>query len=401
MKILHTADWHLGKKLNEQINLIDVQKDLLNQILEIIEKEKIDVFVLAGDIFQSVQVPDEALKLLNDFLKESVLNFKNTTFMLVNGNHDPAEKLNFGSDLMVENLKIISKWNKNFKPISIQKNQITYDFYLIPFMRVNEYKFYFSENSHIKETKDIYKDILQNMNLNNTNKKILITHTAIDFFGEQKRSDSEEDTYGNVGLVPSDMFRNFDWVLLGHYHKHQIFDDNIFYSGSIYKYSAKEHNESKGVIIYDLEKNNYEFRKFKLKQNVVSVVGTFKDIIQNIHKTFSEEQLENDFFYIELQDPNFLSNVKDQLSRYFKNIVHISYSKIPSLSQSRSLNVDYKEISNLNEIELFKKFLEFISSDNDQNEDQTTSDIIGFNKQAIIDKFMHLWDEFIKSDLYQ
>ncbi|MFN3603553.1 MAG: exonuclease SbcCD subunit D [Leptonema sp. (in: bacteria)] len=396
MKILHTADWHLGKKLNDQIDLIEVQRDLLDQIQKILEEENIDVFVLAGDIYQTVQVSDDATSLLNQFLKETVRRLKNTLFILVNGNHDPAEKLNFGSDLMVENLKIISKWNGGIHPIQIQKNQTVYNFFVIPFLRVLEYKKIFPNKDFIKETKDIYEDLLKSIQLNKNHKNILITHTAIDFLGKQERYDSEDDTYGNVGLVPYHLFQNFDLVLLGHYHRYQKFDKNIFYSGSIYKYSVKEHNHKKGVLIHHLEENETEFKELNLKKDVIYLQGTFQEILQQ-EKRFTAEPLNQDFFYIELWDSYFIPFVKEELSKYYKNIIGITYSKIDFIDKSSFLNIHYNEIAHLSEVELFKRFLEFTYSEKDKNQfNEILKKKTGFREESLVQKFKELWDEFLK-----
>lgn len=396
MRILHTADWHLGKKLNEYIDLIEVQEDLLNQIQNILKEEEIDVFVLAGDIYQSIQVSDDAIRLLNEFLKETVRKFPQTLFLILNGNHDPAEKLNFGSELMIENLKIIAKLNEKHFPISISKNGTMYDFYPIPFYRVNEYRYLLSDST-INETKDIYKNILQKISINKNHKNILITHTAIDFMSKQERVDSEEDTYGNVGLVPSEIFFDFDLVLLGHYHKHQKFEKNIYYSGSIYKYSASEHNNKKGVLIHDLKEETHQFIELSPKKNLHYIVGTFQEIITKIHKQFNKHQTENDYFYIELDEKNLISYVKDELSRYYKNIVNISYKNEDIFSNTSKININHKEINQLNEIELFKKFLEYLYSDEeDQNLDDVLYEQTGFKKQELLDTYQELWEEFRK-----
>ena len=394
MRIFHTADWHLGKKLNESINLIDVQEDLLNQMKQILREENVDVFVLAGDVYQSIQVSDDAVRLLNNFLKETVTTLPNTLFIILNGNHDPAEKLNFASDLLRENLKIISKLNYKLLPISISKNGKIYDFYPIPFYRVNEYRFTF-ENFTINETKDIYKDILKNLHINKNHKNILITHTAIDFMNKQERADSEDDTYGNVGLVPSSIFSDFDLVLLGHFHKHQKFEKHIYYSGSIYKYSASEHNNKKGVIIHDLNTQKNEFIELIPERNVHYIQGTFEEIINNIYKNFKKHQLETDFFYIELNEKNFIPYVKDELSRYYKNIINISYKNEEIFFNTTSININHKEINQLNEIELFKKFLEFLYTDEEnQDLEDNVFNETGFKTKDLIDTYKELWDEF-------
>ncbi len=407
MRILHTADWHLGKKLNERMDLKEVHEDLLNQIKDIIKKEKIDVFVLAGDIFQNFNVSDDAIELLNDFLTEMVSNNPDKYFILINGNHDPVERLNFGSDLMLKNLKIISKIkniHSSILPITIEKENIVYDFYPIPFYRVNEYK---SEvlkdlsNEFIQETKDIYKDILKKININKKNKNIFITHTAIDFMNTQYRTDSEDDSYGTVGLVPAEIFNDFDLVLLGHYHKNQKFKNNFFYSGSIYKYSAKEYNHTKGIYIHDLQSQKSEFISLVPNKNVHYIEGSFLDIINRIYKNFEKNQLENDYFYVELHDKNLINNVKSELSKYFTNIVEIWYKDSQVFSSDGKINITQNDLRELNRVELFEKFLEFVYSMDDKLQEKDISQIIlqetQYSKEILVKTFKELWYEYQKN----
>ncbi len=407
MRILHTADWHLGKKLNERMDLKEVHEDLLNQIKKIIKEEKIDVFVLAGDIFQNFNVSDDAIELLNDFLTDMVSNNPDKYFILINGNHDPVERLNFGSDLMLKNLKIISKIkniHSSILPITIEKENVVYDFYPIPFYRVNEYK---SEvlkdlsNESIQETKDIYKDILKKINMNKKNKNIFITHTAIDFMNTQYRTDSEDDSYGTVGLVPAEIFNDFDLVLLGHYHKNQKFKNHIYYSGSIYKYSAKEYNHTKGIYIHDLQSQKSEFISLVPDKDVHYIEGSFLDIINKTSRDFKKNQLENDYFYVELHDKNLIHNVKSELSKYFKNIVEIWYKDSQVFSSNSKINITQKDLRELNRVELFEKFLEFVYSMDDKLQEKDISQIIlqetQYPKEILVKTFKELWYEYQKN----
>jgi exonuclease SbcD len=186
-------------------------------------------------------------------------------------------------------------------------------------------------------------------------------------------------------------------VLLGHYHKYQKFEKNIYYSGSIYKYSASEYNNKKGVLIHDLKEETHQFIELSPKKNLHYIVGTFQEIITKIHKQFNKHQTENDYFYIELDEKNLISYVKDELSRYYKNIVNISYKNEDIFSNTSKININHKEINQLNEIELFKKFLEYLYlEEEDQNLDDVLYEQTGFKKQELLDTYQELWEEFRK-----
>ena len=102
MKIIHTSDWHIGKIVNE-FSMIDDQKYILQQLLELIDKEKPTALIIAGDVYDRSIPPVEAVELLNDTLSTLVID-KNVKVLAISGNHDSGERLSFGN-------KILLFWN--------------------------------------------------------------------------------------------------------------------------------------------------------------------------------------------------------------------------------------------------------------------------------------------------
>ena len=97
MRIIHLADLHLGKMLH-QASLIDIQKELLEQITDYIKTHKIDAIILAGDIYDRSIPPLEAVHLLNSFLS-CLINECHLKVYMISGNHDSSERLDFGSGI--------------------------------------------------------------------------------------------------------------------------------------------------------------------------------------------------------------------------------------------------------------------------------------------------------------
>ena len=101
MKFIHTSDWHLGKKLHEH-SLLDDQVYILDQFLKIVDDEKPDAIVIAGDIYDSRIPPSDAVDLFNEVLNKILLE-KNIPILCIAGNHDSSSRLNFGSKLFEKN----------------------------------------------------------------------------------------------------------------------------------------------------------------------------------------------------------------------------------------------------------------------------------------------------------
>ena len=94
MKFLHLGDLHLGKYLAD-FDLLDDQRYILDQILELIEKESVDAVLIAGDVYDRANPNENAISLLDWFLNE--LSSMDVQVFLISGNHDSDDRLNYGS----------------------------------------------------------------------------------------------------------------------------------------------------------------------------------------------------------------------------------------------------------------------------------------------------------------
>ncbi len=108
MKLLHLADLHIGKSLNDY-SLLEDQRYILEQILSLIKERQVDAVLIAGDVYDKSIPSEEAVKLLDYFLCSLSASGVNT--YLISGNHDSDERLNFGSALFQKNrLYIAAKY---------------------------------------------------------------------------------------------------------------------------------------------------------------------------------------------------------------------------------------------------------------------------------------------------
>ena len=132
MRFIHTADWHLGKTL-KNAPMIDEQNFILNgDFLKIVDDKKVDAVIIAGDIYDRGVPPTDAVNLFDEIICK--LTEKKVPVLCISGNHDSAERLNFGSRLMSKaNFFIKTKPEKNPAPIVLQDNFGEVYFSPIPF----------------------------------------------------------------------------------------------------------------------------------------------------------------------------------------------------------------------------------------------------------------------------
>ena len=132
MKIIHTSDWHIGKIVNE-FSMIEDQKYILNKLIDLIEEEKPQVVIIAGDLYDRSIPPVEAVELLNETLSKLIID-KNIKVLAISGNHDGGERLSFGSEILEkQGLYISGRDDEIYRHIAIDENGKNINFYLVPY----------------------------------------------------------------------------------------------------------------------------------------------------------------------------------------------------------------------------------------------------------------------------
>ena len=377
MKIIHLADLHIGKRVNE-FSMIDDQKYILNQILEIINKEKPDAVIIAGDVYDK-QVPSiEAVELLDSFISD--ISKRKTTTFIISGNHDSAERLAFGSSLMAMGKIYISPvYNGKISKYTLKNDFGSANFYLLPFVKPNHVKRFFPDEK-IESYTDAIRVVVDNLKLDTSEINILIAHQ---FVTGASRTESEEISVGGLDNVDASVFDDFDYVALGHIHKPQkIGTEKIRYCGTPLKYSFSEVNDTKSVSIIEINsKEDFNLRTIPLvpKRDMRKIRGTYEELIT---KTSYENTNTDDDIHVTLTDEFNVADAIQKLRVIYKNIMKLEYDNIRT-RESRKINLDNMVIENKNPLEIFSEFYK-LQNNQEMNDEQ----------KEIIKKIMEeVWEE--------
>lgn len=242
MKIIHTADWHLGKIIYSNY-MTQEQEYILEQFINYVEKNKPDVIIISGDIYDRSIPPSEAVNLLNKVLSNIVIKNKIPT-MIISGNHDSEERLEFLNGILSEmDLHIEGKIKKQIKKVIINKNsKDKTNFYLLPYIEMQKVKDLYEIDFQTKN--EAMKYIIKEMKIDTNEINILISH---EYVAGGIESDSERIlSIGGTEYIDPQILKDFDYVALGHLHGPQkIKYEKIRYSGSLMKYSFSETNQKK------------------------------------------------------------------------------------------------------------------------------------------------------------
>lgn len=338
MKILHTSDLHIGK----YIGTYDLKEDteyVLNQVVDTAIRERVEVVLISGDVFDRPNPSEEAIKMYVSFLKE--LLDKNIKVIAISGNHDSGIRLSAYKDILGKGYFVEGEFNSPMRKVSLNDEYGPVNFYMLPFFTP------FIVKSNLKlekglENYDLAMDeIIKRENIDTSQRNIILAHQFVAGF---KFGGSEEDfSYSNgdeknvagVGIISLDKFQNFDYVALGHIHKPQkISRETIRYSGSLLKYKTSEiDGPDKSVVIIDLkEKGNIE-----VKLDPIKPLHPFVKIEGLLSELTNTNPNENDYVYLIVDDDKTPIEAKNKLTPYYKRIVDIEF---PNDTLQQKINLD-------------------------------------------------------------
>lgn len=363
MKILHTADWHIGKIVNEY-SMIEDQEYILNKLFELIETKEPDVLIISGDIYDRSIPPKEAVELLDNTFTKLIEKY-NLPTLLISGNHDSCERLSFGSKLLeAKNLYIQGNLSENIKKVVLNDSYGVVNFYLVPYANPMIVRNLFKDDKitdHNSAMEAIINKIKHNLNLEERN--ILVTHNYVINIGDDlKESESERTlSVGGADFVDVSLVKDFDYVALGHLHKPQkVKVDKISYPGSILKYSFSESSYQKGVKIINLkEKGNFDcqFVALQPKRDMLILKGKLTELTD---KAYYQKINCDDYICAILTDNTDLYDPISSLRAIYPNIMQIQRNNlITNIDSNTKASKNFKDKS-MNE--LFTEFYHNIVS---------------------------------------
>ena len=334
MKFIHLGDLHLGRYLGD-FDLIDDQRYMLDQIIEIIRQKSVDAVLIAGDVYDKSVPSEAAMNLLDYFLRKLAEN-KVKTYM-ISGNHDSDDRLNYGRNLFqVNDIYISSVFDGTLHRYSLTDEYGSVNVYLLPFVKASQVRHFF-ENDKIETYEDAVRTIIDHTDIDVNERNVIVAHQFVAGIGQNPdMGGSEGMSVQNVGLVESigySTFDKFDYVALGHIHSPQsIGRKEVRYAGSMLKYSLKEAHNNKSVPIVTMgEKNqiDIELVPLKPKRDVIHIQGKLKEILK------SPESAEN-YMYITLTDEELVNNVMNIVQGVYPYTIKIDYDN----SHTRAIEQD-------------------------------------------------------------
>jgi DNA repair protein SbcD/Mre11 len=379
MKILHTSDWHIGKRLYNKDTYEDHQL-FFDWLTQYIHTNQIDAMIVSGDVFDMAYPSNNALQQYY----EALIKIKNTCcrdVIITGGNHDSSGTLNAPRNILQHlNIHVIGGAMENKEhmiiPLGNRKNDSCKCVVcVIPFLRDKDIRSSVPGESYAEKMQALreglknyyagFSDLAKQL----TDKKnIPVIATGHLFIQGAKTSESERELYiGNLVNIDSDIFPpEFDYIALGHLHRPQKADKEgrIRYSGSPIPLSFSERDDQKKVIVIEISDNQgmsineVDIPKFReLKQ----FTGTFESVQQKIGCYRQKSEL-RDRAEIVITEKNFNPGLISEIEKYIEQVEQVEVLNYKILFESQPStekddNETYKSLTELNVRDVFDKML--------------------------------------------
>lgn len=329
MKFVHLSDLHIGKRVNE-FNMAEDQKYILKEILKIINEEHCQVVFISGDVYDKTIPSGEAVGIFDDFLTE--LSKTGIKVFIISGNHDSAERLEFGSRIVKDrDIYIASVFKGAPEKVTLKEKDETVNIFMLPFVKPSTVRPFF-EDKTIENYNDCVKLALEKAEIKEDEINILLAHQ---FVTGALKSDSEEVSVGGIDNVNADVFEGFDYVALGHIHRPQnISTETLRYCGTPLKYSFSEASHKKSVTIVETGKKgeiSIKTRELKPLRDMKIIEGSYMDVTD---REFYKGLNLDDYYKIILTDEKDIPDAINKLRAIYKNIMSLEYKNTRTMNNN-------------------------------------------------------------------
>jgi exonuclease SbcD len=361
MKILHTADWHLGRTF-KGYPLLNEQRYVLEQIVELIRLHKPDVLLIAGDVYDRSVPPAEAVALFNEIIAEIVLN-QETSIIAIAGNHDSAERLNYAQGILGrQNFHIFGSFQLPVPKVVLADIFGKVHFYCVPYIEPEQMRQLVPDQT-FKTHQEVMQYIVDEITAQHPEgeRAVFVGHSFI-IGGEVSESERQIVSVGGSECIAAELFAPFHYTALGHLHARQSFlNGKVRYSGSVFKYSFSEVLHEKSVTLLNMDGNGdckFEFLPLIPQNDVLRVKGR---IIENKFVLSDENKVQpkdSDFLEVLLENDEIVLNAMQIVQKKFPNTLSLPINRTYFSQKSTPALETFQQIT---EIELFRDFYKKIN----------------------------------------
>ena len=338
MLMLHTSDWHLGRSLH-RADLRAAQAAFLDDLVEVTRAEKVDVVLVAGDVYDRAVPPVDSIELCEDALLR--LHATGARIVLISGNHDSARRLGFGSALLDQaGVHLRTQVARLARPVMLEDAHGPVAVYGVPYLEPDAVR---DELPPVRGEGEVGGEpagaqqvprghagvlghavlcIQADADARGVRRRVVMAHGWV---SGGAASDSERDiTVGGVGQVPAELFAGFSYVALGHLHGQQTLAGHLRYSGSPLPYSFSEASHHKGSWLVELDAEGTR-RAERVPAPIHRKLSVLRGRLGDLVGSSAYAHYENDFVSVALTDLTRPEGAMDALRARFPHILVLTF----------------------------------------------------------------------------
>lgn len=355
MRFVHLADLHLGKKLNEW-SLIEDQQYILNQIIDICIDKQPDAVLICGDVYDKRVPPTDAVELLDSFLTE--LTRQGRRVIMIAGNHDSAERLDFGRDMLARaGLDIAGTFVGRMDCAALCDEHGPVRFWSMPFARQSALCFAMPD-ALARTYHEDFRAAVGLADINPDERNVILAHQFVmnaglapEAAGSEQFADAPE--VGSVEAVDAGAFDAFDYAALGHIHRAQtVGRETVRYAGAPLPYHIDEHGQVKSIPVVTMgAKGNVSVELVPLqpKRAMRHITGPIAKLLDPANAVDTD-----DYIHVTLTDEVPVLDAMARVRSVYKRVVHLDYA-----ARAANAAVTYEDEKVFRQRTLSEHFSEF------------------------------------------
>ena len=358
MKVLHVSDLHIGKRVNG-MSMLDDQRYILRQILDIAEKRQVSVLLIVGDVYDKASPSAEAVTVFDAFLTDAVA--AGLHVLAIPGNHDSAERIAYAQGLLEkQGVCLPPVYAGEVERVELEDEHGPVEFWLLPFLKPGDVRRFFPDEEIGDDYSAALRAVLGACAIDQGKRNVVLSHQLVTAYGTAPDRADDEIKLGGMDNVDVSVYDAFDYVALGHVHRPQrVGRDTVRYSGSPLKYSFSEARYGKSVALVELgEKRpgddvgecvSFELIPLVPLHDVREVRGTLADVLAM--------GAESDYLHITLSDEHPQLDAMAKIHEVFPNAMMLDYDNVTVLIDRPQTQLT-ADPDSMDTLELFGAFYE-------------------------------------------
>lgn len=362
MKVLHVSDLHIGKRVNG-MSMLDDQRYILRQILDIAEKRQVSLLLIAGDVYDKASPSAEAVTVFDAFLTDAVA--AGLRVLAIPGNHDSAERIAYAQGLLEkQGVCLPPVYAGEVERVELEDEHGPVEFWLLPFLKPGDVRRFFPDEEIGDDYSAALRAVLGACAIDQGKRNVVLSHQLVTAYGTAPDRADDEIKLGGMDNVDVSVYDAFDYVALGHVHRPQrVGRDTVRYSGSPLKYSFSEARYDKSAALIELgEKKpgddvgecvSFELIPLVPLHDVREVRGTLADVLA----MGTAHDASQDYLHITLSDEHPQLDAMAKIHEVFPNAMMLDYDNATVLIDRPQTQLT-ADPDSMDTLDLFSAFYE-------------------------------------------